>query len=175
MRRIFWGFAEIGSSWVPYTTFQAVPILASNSRRYSYSKNDSPLSPIRGVADSPYRWYGESPTPRISDASSTPRLNDTGSRRLPVSPIRRVGYWIFLKENSLYRWYGESSTPRTSDTVSRRLPISLSRRVTDSAYHQYGESTTPRIVESGSRRLRVWESLFEKKISLASISSTLNG
>ncbi len=42
-------FAEIGSSWVPYTTFRAVPILTSNSRRYSYSKNDSPISPIRGV------------------------------------------------------------------------------------------------------------------------------
>ncbi len=107
-------FAEIGSSWVPYTTFQAVPILASNSRRYSYSKNDSRLS-----------------------------------------PIRRVGYWIFLKENSLYWWYAESSTPRTSDTVSRRLPVSLSRRVTDSAYHRYGESTTPRILEWGSRRLRI--------------------
>ena len=28
-------FVEIGFSWVPYTTFRAVPILASNSRRYS--------------------------------------------------------------------------------------------------------------------------------------------
>ncbi len=146
-------FAEIGSSWVPYTTFLAVPILASNSRRYSYSKNDSPLSPIRGVANSPYRWCRESPTPRIVEwASMTPHITDTLSWRLPASPIRRVGY---LKENSLYRWYGESSTPRTSDTVSRRLPVSLSRRVADSAYHRYGESTTPRIVESGSRRLRV--------------------
>ncbi len=151
-------FAEIGSSWVPYTTFWAVPILASNSRRYSYSKNDSPLSLIWGVADSAYQWF-----------------SDTGSRRLPASLIRGVAdsphHWYaesvtpritdtesrllnIFKENSVYRWYGESSTPRTSDTVSRRLPVSLSRRVTDSAYHRYGESTTPRIVESGSRRLR---------------------
>jgi hypothetical protein len=41
-------FAEIGSSWVPDTTFRAVPILASNSQRYSYSKNDSP-TPMRRV------------------------------------------------------------------------------------------------------------------------------
>ncbi len=112
-------FAEISSSWVPYTTFRAVPIFASNSRRYSYSKNVSPLSPIRGVADSPHHWYAESPTPRITDTES----------RLYI-----------LKENSLYRWYGESSTPRTSDTVSRRLPLSLSRRVDDSVYRWYGES-----------------------------------
>ncbi len=63
-------FAEIGSSWVPYTTFRAVPILASNLRRYSYSKNDSPLSPIWGVADSLYLWVGESTTPRITDMES---------------------------------------------------------------------------------------------------------
>ncbi len=128
-------FADIGSSWVRYTNLRAVPILASNSQRYSYSKNDSPLSPIRGVAYSAYQWYGESPTPRITDTES--RLLNS------------------LKENSLYQWYGESSTPPTSDRVSRRLPVSLSRRVADSAFHRYGESTTLRIVESESRRLRV--------------------
>ncbi len=110
-------FVEIGSSWVPYTTFRAVLILASNSQRYSYSKNDSPLSPIRGVANPSYWWVGE---------STTPRITDTRSRRLPASPIRRVGYWIFFKENSLYRWYGESE--------SRRLRVSPIRRVDDSAY-----------------------------------------
>ena len=82
-------FAEIGSWWVPCTTFQAVPILASNLRRYSYSKNDFPLSPLQRVADSAYHWYGESPTPCITD---------TRSRWLPASPIQRVGYWIFLKK-----------------------------------------------------------------------------
>jgi hypothetical protein len=80
-----------------------------------------------------YHWYAESVTPRITDRES--RLLN------------------FLKENSLYRWYWESSTPHTSDTVSRRLPISLSRRVADSAYHRYGESTTPPIVKMGSRWL----------------------
>ncbi len=133
-------FAEIGSSWVPYTTPRAIPILASNSRRYSYS---TPR----------YHRYGE---------SATPRITNTESRLLN-----------FLKENSLYRWYGESSTPRTSDTVSRRLPVSLSRRVADSAYHRYAESTTPRIVESGCRRLRgsVIRSLVKEKINLVLISA----
>ncbi len=140
-------FAEIGSSWVPYTTFRAVLIFASISRRYSYSKNDSLLSPIRGVADIPGHWYAESPTPRITD---------TQSRRLPSSPIRRVGYWIFLKK-----------TLCIDDTESRRLPAPVIRWVADS-----------RIVELESRRLRVSvirEVTIWKKISLASIFSTLNG
>jgi hypothetical protein len=80
-------FAEIGFSWVPYTTFRAVPILASNWRRYSYSKNDSPhhrygelaieffkrkltVSMIRRVVDSPHQWYGESPTSCIVESVS---------------------------------------------------------------------------------------------------------
>ncbi len=92
-----------------------------------------PTSLIHVVANSSHHWYAESATHRITDTESQ-LLN-------------------FLKGNSLYRWYGESSTPRTSDTVSCRLPISLSRRVADSAYHRYGESTPPRIVESGSQRL----------------------
>ncbi len=151
-------FAEIGSSWVPYTTFRAVSILASNSRRYSYLKNNSP-----------YRWVGE---------STTPHITDTRSGRLPTSPIRRVGYWIFFKENCLYRWYRESLTPRSNDTVSRRIPVSLSQRVTDSAYHRYGESTALCIGDTGSRRLRVsvirGVAIWRKKISLTSIFSTLN-
>ncbi len=99
-----------------------------------------------------YHWYRESPTPRIVES---------GSRRLPASLIRGVG-------NSPHHPYGESateffkkktlcidgtesesSTPRTSDTVSRRLPVAsesrrlrvpLSRGVDDSAYRWYGES-----------------------------------
>ncbi len=152
-------FAQIGSSWVSYTTFRAIPILASDSRRYSYSKNDSPLSPIRGVADSPYRWVGESTTSCITDMQS---------RRLPASTIRRVGNWIFFKENSLYHryreswtprtsWVGESPTPHITDTESRRLRISLSPGVYDSAYRRHGGHYS------------------KKKISLASIFSTLNG
>jgi hypothetical protein len=110
--------------------------IRKTTRRYHrYGESPTPVSLSRGVDDSPHHWNTESATPRITDMES--RLLN------------------FLKENSLYRWYGESSTPRTSDTVSRRLPVSLSRRVADSAYHRYGESTTPRIVESGSRRLRV--------------------
>jgi hypothetical protein len=131
MRRIFWAFAELGFSRVPYTTFRAILIFALNSGRYSHLKNNSPPLPIRGVADSPHHWYAESPTPSITN---------TESRLLN-----------FLKENSLYWWYGESSSPRTSDTVSRRLPISLIRRVNDSAYCLVGESTTQRIGDTGSR------------------------
>ncbi len=141
MRRIFWGFCR---NW-----FLMSPLhYLSGSSDFDFEfaeifvfENDSllsqirgvadyPLSPIRGVSDSPYRWYGESPTPRIVES---------GSRRLPASLICRVSYWIFLKDNSLYPWYGESSTPRTSDTVSRQLPVSLSRRVADSAYRWYRE------------------------------------
>ncbi len=125
--------------------FRGVSILASRSWRYSYLKNDSPLSTMRAVDDSPYQWYAESLTPCIVD---------TGSRLLN-----------FLKENSPYRWYGKSSTPRISDTVSRRLPVSLSPGVGDSAYHWFGELTTLRIFESGSRHSPywwVWESLSDK-------------
>ncbi len=50
-----------------------------------------------------YRWYGE---------SSTPCTSDTMSRRLRVSPIRRV-------DDSAYRWVAESTTPRIGDTGSR--------------------------------------------------------
>ncbi len=128
-------FAEIGSSWVPYTTFRAVPILASNSRRYSYSKNDFPLSPIRGVANSAYQCYRESPTPRITD---------TRSHQLPASLIRGVG-------DSPHHRYGESAI----EFFKRKLSVSMIRRVVDSPHQWYGESTTPRIVESESRRLRV--------------------
>ncbi len=169
MRRIFWGFCRNWFLMSPYTTFRAVLILASNSRRYSYSKKDYPLTPIRGVADSPYRWYGESMIPRIIDKRS---------RRLPASPIRRVGYWIFKKKtlcindtesrrlpapvirwvaDSPYRWVGESPTPRITDTECRRLWVSLSRGVDDSADWWYGES------------------LFKEKINLVSIFRTFNG
>jgi hypothetical protein len=153
MRRIFWGFCRKWFLMSPlhYLSgrsdfgFELAEIFVFEKRLPAITYTGShrlSVSVIRGVADSVYQWCGE---------SSTPWLNDTGNRRLPVSPIRRVGYWIFLKENSLYQWYGESSTPRTSDTVSRRLPVSLSRRVTDSAYHRCGESTTPRIGDTGSR------------------------
>jgi hypothetical protein len=53
---------------------------------------------------------------------STPRLNDTGSRRLSVSMIRGVG-------DSPTQRYGESTTLRITDTRSMRLPASPIRRV----------------------------------------------
>ncbi len=155
MRRIFRGFCRNWFLMSPLHYLSSRSNLASNLRRYSYSKNDSQLSLIWGVADSAHQWYGESPTPRITD---------TRSRRLSPSLIRGIAdsphHWYrelaieFFKENSPYWWYWESSNPGTIDTVSRRLPVLLSRRVADSAYHRYGKSTTPHIVESGSQRLR---------------------
>jgi hypothetical protein len=126
------------------------------------------VSTIRGVGDSQTQQYWE---------STTLRVTDTRSRRLPASPIRRVGIEFFKRRlavsvirrvvNSAYRWYGDALTPRIVESGSRllrlwlirrrRLPVSLSRGVDDSAYRWYGES------------------LVEKKNSLASIFSTLNG
>jgi hypothetical protein len=121
------------------------------------------VSVIWRVTNSPYRWVRE---------STTPRNTDTRSRRIPASPIRRVGYWIF-----------EKKTLSVDDTESRRLPAPVIQWFADSPYcwvrewptPRYGELTTLCIVESGSRQLRDGESLSEKKISLASIFSTLNG
>jgi hypothetical protein len=47
-----------------------------------YFLKNSPY--IRGAVDSPHHWYGE---------SWTPRIGDTGSRRLRVSLIRGVNIW----------------------------------------------------------------------------------
>jgi hypothetical protein len=117
-----------------------------------------PNSMIQGVSDSPTQWYGK---------STTLRITDTRSRRLPTSPIRRVGYWILKKK-----------TRCIGDTESRRLPVSLSQGVADSAYRWNGESPTPVSLSRGVGDFAYrWygESLVEKKISLASIFSTLNG
>ncbi len=107
---------------------ESATLRINNTR--SQRLSDSPTqrlsdSTIRGVDDSPHHWYAESTTPRITD--------------------RERQLLNFLKENSLYGWYGES----------------LIRRVADSPYRWVEESTTPRLVIRG--------------ISLASIFSTLNG
>ncbi len=176
MRRIFWGFCR---NWFLM----------------------SPLHYLSGCSDFGFEFARYSRYPRYHRCGESPtlRIGDMGSRRLPVSLSRGVNYsphhWCtelltpritvtesrllnFLKENSLYRWYGEWSTPCTSDTVSA-----------DSPYLWVGESPTPRITDTESRRLRVslsrgvddsvywWygESLFDQKIYLASNFSTLNG
>ncbi len=117
------------------------------------------VSVIRGVTNSPHHWYAE---------SATPRITNTESRLLN-----------FLKENSLYRWYGESLGPRTSDTVNRWLPVSLSRRIANSAYHRYREWVDDSLyrcrgVDDSADR---WygESLFKEKINLVTIFRTFNG
>jgi hypothetical protein len=144
MRRISWGLSRNWFLMRPlhylssrsYFGFEFAEIFVFEKRLPAFTDMGSRrlrVSLIQGVANSPHHWYAESPTPRITD---------TPSRRLPASPIWRVVYLKFLKENSLYR-YAESSTPRTSDTASRRLPVLLSWRVADSVYHRYRESTTP--------------------------------
>ncbi len=137
-------FAEIGSSWVPYTTFRArsdfgfefaeiftfekrLPAITdTGSRRLS-------VSVIQGVADSPYRWVGESTT--------------------PASLIRGVG-------NSLHHRYRESAieffkkkTLCIDDTESRRLPAPVILWVADCPYCWVGKSPTLRITDTESRRL----------------------
>ncbi len=180
MRRIFWGFrrnwflmsplhylsgrSDVGFEFAEIFIFEIRLPAITNSRSH-------PLS---------VRWYGESPTPRIVESGSrrlpaslicgvsdSPhhRYEESAieffKRKLSVSMIRRV-------VSSPHQWYGESPTPRIVDSESRRLhlspirrvdnsPVSLSRGVDDTAYRWYGKS------------------LFEKKISLASIFITLNG
>ncbi len=57
---------------------------------------------IKRVVDSQHQWYVESPIPCIIELES---------RRLCVSPIRRV-------DDSAYHWVKESMTLRVSDTGS---------------------------------------------------------
>ncbi len=96
----------------------------------------------------------------IRNRKTTPRLSESGSRRLPDSasrgvadsptqrvgestddsPTRRVGELAFkcLKEK-----FGESESWRLPDLANRGVANSPTRRV--------GESLTPRLGESGSR------------------------
>ncbi len=146
MRRIFWGFCR---NWFLMSSlhylssrsdfgFKFAEIFIFEKRLSAITDTGSRrlrVSLIRGVGNSTHHWYVESPTLRITE-----------SRLLN-----------FFKENSPYPWYGELLTPRTSDTVSRRLPILLSRRVADSAYQWYRES------------------LFKEKINLVTIFRAFNG
>ncbi len=61
-----------------------------------------PDSTIRGVVDSPYRWFTE---------SATLRLNDTVSRRLTVSLV----WWV---DDSPYHRYGEFSFKKFNSQLS---------------------------------------------------------
>jgi hypothetical protein len=153
MRRIFWSLCR---NW-----FLMSPLHCLSSRSY-FGFEFADIFVFK-------KRYAESPTPHITD---------TRSRRLPASPIRRVGYWIFLKK-----------TLRIDDTESRRLPPPVIRWVADSPYRWVGESPTLRITDTESRLLRVslsrgvndfadrWygESLFKEKINLVSIFRAFNG
>ncbi len=116
-----------------------------------YHRYGESLTPRR-VANSPHHWYAESPTPRITYSRS---------QRLLASPIRRVGYWNFLKKTlciydmesrwlpaPVIRWVADS---RVIESESRRLSVSLICGVDDFTYHWVGESITPRIGDTGSR------------------------
>ncbi len=71
MRLIFRGFCINLFGIGTYTTFQAVPILTSNLRRYSYSGSHRHSdSAIRGATNSLTWQVGESLTLRLSKSSS---------------------------------------------------------------------------------------------------------
>ncbi len=135
------------------------------------------VSVIRGVADSPYQWYADTGSRLLNflkenspyrwyGESSTPRISDRGSHRLPISMIHRVA-------DSPHRWSGELAI----ELFKRKLSVLVIRRVNDSLHQWVGELATPRIGDTGSRQLRVsvirwvsdspyrWlgKSLFEKK------------
>ncbi len=134
MRRIFWGFCR---NWFLIDPLQ---YLSSRFRFRLRIRGDihirkmtPPLSPIQWVAYSAYQWYGEPPTPRITD---------TRSRQLPASLIRGAATsCITDMDDSLYRWVGESPTPCITNMESRRLRVSLSRGVDDSVDRWYRESS----------------------------------
>jgi hypothetical protein len=67
MRRIFWGFCRNWFLIDAYTTFRAVPILASNLRRYSKSKNDSPTWRI---SDSAFEYLKENSGSRHGESGN---------------------------------------------------------------------------------------------------------
>ncbi len=88
----------------------------------------------------------------------TPHITNTQSRRLPVSPVRRVDECRVCTTGLQSRWLtiyqrGEFSFKR----FNSRLPVSPIRRVSnspirgvsDSPYHWYAESATTCIVDSG--------------------------
>jgi hypothetical protein len=139
-KRIFWGFCINWFLTLPFGPFRFWLWIRGDI----HIQKTTLRSLIRGVADSPYRWYGESPNPHIVE-----------SGRLPASLIRGVG-------DSPYHRYGESAieffekkTLCIDDTESRRLPTPVIRWVADSPYRWVGESPTPHITDTESRRLRV--------------------
>jgi hypothetical protein len=106
-----------------------------------------PDSTICGFDDSPTQQYKESATPRLNHtksqrlpnstirgvSDSPTRIIESGSRRLSVSPIRRV----FFKK------------------INNRLPVSVMQGVVDSPTQRYGKSATPPITNTESWGLPV--------------------
>jgi hypothetical protein len=91
MRRIFWGLCRNWFLIDPYITFRAVPILASNLRRYSKSKNDS------------LTW-------RISDSAFECLKEYSASRRVIDSPTRgaaMVSWGVAIQIFILYHRFSE--------------------------------------------------------------------
>ncbi len=145
----------------PLHYLSSVPILASNSRRYSYSK-----------IDSPHRWVGES-TRLLGVSIFFKPLNNAIAilNYIPglffvklvlyrhglaiKSPENRHQINFSLNSDSSNHQSAESSTPRLNNMQSRRLSVSLIRGIGDSPTHRYGESATHRITGAGSRRLSV--------------------
>ncbi len=112
-------------------------------------------SPIRGIVNSPYHRYAESPTPLVTDRGrqqlSTTKMQ--GSCRLPLSPMRGVTITVTDVSNS-----------RDINTESRWLTISprgscqllvSPKHGFLTPQHQNRELSTPCITDVGSPRLTV--------------------
>jgi hypothetical protein len=125
MRRIFWGFCmkwvlmSRSNFWLRIRGDIHIPKTTPRFHRYGESptprssetgSRQLPASLIHGVGHSPHHRYRESAGWIF--LKKTLRIDDTESRQLCISPIRRV-------DNSPYRWVGESTTPRIGDTGSR--------------------------------------------------------
>ena len=84
-----------------------------NFKKFEYRLPDSPWrlpdSASRGVDDSPTRQVG---------VLATPRLAESGSRRLSDSPCFSFKH---SKADPLTRRVGESSTPRLADSPTQRV------------------------------------------------------
>jgi hypothetical protein len=102
--------------------------------RINYTRSRRlPVSPMRGVDDSPYQWCGESTALRIYGEFFKKYSEEVG-----VVCIFFLSFFlligaklIFFLSNidSPYQRYAESTTPRITDAGSWRLSVSVMRGV----------------------------------------------
>jgi hypothetical protein len=128
--------------------------LASNSRRYLYSKIDSPRRGVDKIAWSIHFFKPLNNSFVI--VHFLPNWSFKGMvYRLIKAPKIHTRLLFSLNSDSPYHRSAESSTPWLNDTRSRRLSVSVIREVGDSPTQRYRESTTHCITGARSRRLSV--------------------